>query len=266
MIALALLSCKPSEKARNYSQTITEAQILSQHQIPVYGYRIVQTYPHDTAIFTEGLFLEGADLYESTGHYSHSAWLHTNLSSGKMLSKHVLPSHYFAEGIAILGNHLYQLTYQSHHGFVYNKQTQTIEKTFTYSGEGWGLTTDGQSLIMSNGTATLSFLDPTTFAIKRQIVVHTDDTNMGFINSLAYVKGVIYANIWLTDIIAMISPETGRIMGWIDFTGLRPAETRQNNDSVLNGIAYDESDQTFLVTGKNWPYMYKVKFVSKLKI
>jgi glutamine cyclotransferase len=206
-----------------------------------YTYTIVNTYPHDTNAFTEGLVYSDGFLYESTGLNGDSSLRCVDLTTGNVLQEYTLPTQYFGEGIAIVNNTIMQLTWQSNIGFIYNKTTFTVLGNFTYPTQGWGLTYDGKHLIMSDGTDRLYFLNPITFQQTGQIQVHDGNTPVVNINSLDYINGEVYANIWLTNTIAIINPETGQVKAWIDLTGL-PDENNSNPNAVLNGIALDQQN------------------------
>jgi glutamine cyclotransferase len=226
----------------------------------LYTYAIVNTYPHDTNAFTEGLVYSDGFLYEGTGLNSESSLRRVDLTTGNILQETTLPSQYFGEGITIVNSTIIQLTWQSKIGFVYNKTTFALLRNFTYPTEGWGITFDGEHLIMSDGTDNLYFLDPTTFQRTGQIQVHDGNTSLVNINELEYINGDVYANIWLTNKIAIINPVTGQVKAWIDLTGLPAAVASNSNpDAVLNGIAYDQQNNRLFVTGKDWPNLYQIK-------
>jgi glutamine cyclotransferase len=228
----------------------------------VQGYEIVHTYPHDSRAFTQGLLYVDGHLYESTGLRGQSSIRMLDLNTGRVLQKYDVPSDYFGEGLTDWGSTLVQLTWQAHKGFVYDRFSFALLRTFTYTGEGWGLTHDDKQLIMSDGTPYLRFLDPKTFQETRRIHVTTPSgEEIPDLNELEYVRGEIYANIWHSDRIARISPKTGKLLGWIDLSGLRDASTTSNSDAVLNGIAYDAKDNRLFVTGKLWPKLYEIKVV-----
>jgi len=225
-----------------------------------YTYTIVNIYPHDTNAFTEGLVYSNGFLFESTGLNGESSLRRVDLTTGNILQEITLPSQYFGEGITIVNNTIIQLTWQSQIGFVYDKTTFALLRNFTYPTEGWGLTFDGKHLIMSDGTDNLYFLDPTTFHRTGQIQVHDGNTSIVNINELEYINGDVYANIWLTNKIAIINPDTGQVKAWIDLTGL-PAENNSNPNAVLNGIAYDQQNNRLFITGKDWPNLYQIKLI-----
>lgn len=229
----------------------------------MWGYQIVHTYPHDPRAFTQGLLYVDGHLYESTGLRGESSVRMVDLNTGRVLQKYNLPADYFGEGLTDWGSTLVQLTWQAHKGFVYDRFSFALLRTFTYSGEGWGLTHDDNQLIMSDGTSYLRFLDPKTFQEVRRIHVTTPSgEEIPDLNELEYVGGEIYANIWHSDRIARISPKTGKLLGWIDLNGLRDPSTAGNPDAVLNGIAYDAKDNRLFVTGKLWPRLYEIKLVT----
>ena len=225
------------------------------------GYRIIHTYPHDPQAYTQGLIYENGNLYESTGLYARSSLRMVDLESGRVLQKADVPSQYFAEGLAPWGSTLIQLTWQNHVVFVYDRFSFRLLRTLPYNGEGWGLTQDGKSLILSDGSSTLYFLDPLTLHELRRIVVKDRGAPVTQLNELEYVHGQIYANVWHTDRIARISPATGQVLGWIDLTGLlKPGET-SDPEAVLNGIAYDAAHDRLFVTGKLWPKLFEIRIV-----
>ncbi|MCX6045672.1 MAG: glutaminyl-peptide cyclotransferase [Chloroflexi bacterium] len=242
--------------------TTSPVAAVTLYSYTLYSYTVVKTYPHDPTAFTEGLLFDNGVLYESTG-LNGKSWLRqVNLETGQVLQQIDLPAQYFGEGITIFGDKIYQLTWQSHIGFIYNKTTFKSLKTFTYPTEGWGMTQDGQRLIMSDGTARLTFRNPETFAEIGHIDVHDANGPITQLNELEYVNGKIYANVWMTDWIVIIAPDTGQVTGWIDLKGLLPQADRAGAD-VLNGIAYlPQSDQLF-VTGKQWPKLFEIRLAPK---
>ncbi len=224
-----------------------------------YTYEVVHAYPHDTDAFTEGLVFLNGRLFESTGLNGQSTLREVDLASGKVLRATPLMQEYFGEGLAVLNAKAYQLTWQTHKGFVYDRDTFKLEKDFAYTGEGWGLTTDGKSLIMSDGTSQIRYLDPATFAVQRTFTVTRQGQPVDQVNELEYIKGEIYANVWKTNDVLRIDPQTGHVTGVIDFSGLLPLEDRRYNTDVLNGIAYDAAADRLFVTGKNWDKLFEVK-------
>ena len=226
-------------------------------------FEIVAKHPHDSSAFTQGLVYSDGHLYEGTGKKGESTLRLVDLSTGKVEKIASLDAHYFGEGIAVLDHRIYQLTWQNRIGVVYDEKTFEVEKTFQYTGEGWGLTTDGKNLIMSDGSATIRFLDPKTFAVVRRITARSSHGKVDRLNELEYVKNEIWANIWYEDKIARISPTTGDVLGYLDFAGLHPRSHRHSSEDVMNGIAYDAENDRLFVTGKNWPQLFEIKIGSK---
>lgn len=232
-------------------------------KIPTYTYEVVNTFPHQRNAFTQGLvFLDGA-LLESTGLNGQSSLRRVDLQTGNVLQRAEVPSEYFAEGLAALNGKLYQLTWQNRKGFIYDLHSFKLEGEFTYEGEGWGLTTDGHWLIMSDGTDQIRFLDPATFKENRRITVMANGQPVDRLNELEYVKGEIFANVWGTDFVVRIDPATGHVVGVINFAGLLAPEDRDKDTDVLNGIAYDPATDRLFITGKRWPKLFEVRL--KLK-
>ncbi len=228
----------------------------------MYGYQIQRVYPHDPDAFTQGLqFTDGA-LYEGTGLNGRSSIRKVALDTGTVLRKRDVAEQYFGEGITVWKSELFELTWQSGIAFVYDKTTFEPRRTMTYTGEGWGLTHDGRHLIMSDGSSELRVLDPATFAERRRIRVTAIGVPLKNLNELEFVKGEIFANIWQTDYIARIAPDTGKVTGYIDLRGLLTAAERARTD-VMNGIAYDPDHDRLFVTGKLWPKLFEIKVVKK---
>jgi glutamine cyclotransferase len=229
--------------------------------VTVYSYEIVNTYPHDNGAFTQGLVFEDNFIYEGTGLYGKSSLRKLDLETGRVLQSYELPAQYFGEGITVFQDIIIQLTWKSNTGFVYDRNDFKRLRNFTYATEGWGLTHDGERLIMSDGTSTLHFLDPETFGIIGHIEVFKNDTPIDNLNELEYINGQIYANIWQTDYIAIIAPQSGQVSGWIDLSGLLSSQHYSEPVDVLNGIAYDATNDRLLVTGKLWPRLFEIKLV-----
>jgi len=244
--SIALMAAAPGGQRRGQSRT------------PVSGYRVVHVYPHDPQAFTQGLVYRDGVLYEGTGLNGRSSIRKVKLENGEVLQIQKVDSQYFGEGIAVVNDTIYELTWQSGIGFLYDRATFKRKGTFTYRGEGWGLTYDGQHLIMSDGTAFLRFLDPATQKEVSRIEVKDGTTPVVNLNELEIVKGELFANIWQTERIARISPKTGRVTGWIDLSGLLTPREAQDVD-VLNGIAYDAAGDRLFVTGKLWPKLFEIK-------
>jgi len=228
----------------------------------LYTYKIINKYPHNTEDFTEGLIYEKGVIYESTGQYGRSKMKKYKLGSIEPLKSYNLPMMYFGEGATILQDKIYQLTWKSRVGFIYNKDLELLGN-FNYRTRGWGLTTDGKSLIMSDGTNRLIYINPKTFKEEKIVEVYDKDAPVVNINELEYINGKIYANIFMTDFISIINPESGRLEGWIDLSGLLENENINTPVDVLNGIAYDEASKRFFVTGKYWPYIYELELIKK---
>jgi glutamine cyclotransferase len=226
---------------------------------PSRDYTVVNIYPHDTNAFTEGLFFLNGSLYESTGLYAQSSVRKVELKSGKVLQRLDVPAQYFGEGLAQLNGRLYQLTWREKTVFVYDLDTFRLESQFTNPYEGWGLTTDGKSLIMSDGTDQLRFIDPLTWSVQRTISVSENGVSLANVNELEFVKGGILANVWRTDHVLRIDPATGAVLRDYDLSGLLPATDRQPNTDVLNGIAYDPDGDHLYVTGKLWPKLFEIR-------
>lgn len=228
---------------------------------PVSHYKIVATYPHATSSYTEGLFYLDGLFYEGTGLNGRSAVMAIQPETGQILQKVNLPAQYFGEGIVNWGPNIYEWTWESHICFVYDRFSLRLLKQFTYTGEGWGMTRTHRELITSDGSDTLRFRDPLTFKETHHIVVKDGDRPIEQLNELEYVKGEIYANVWHSDLIARISPRDGHVIGWIDLSGLMPADKRINQESVLNGIAYDAKRDRLFFTGKQWPSLFEIKMM-----
>ena len=223
---------------------------------PVASYEVVRSFPHDPAAYTQGLVFADGILYEGTGLNGQSSLRKVRLENGEVLKLQKLEDQYFGEGIALVGNAVLQLTWRSEIGFVYDKNTFERKRTFTYTGEGWGLAYDGKRLIMSDGSSTLRFIDPTTLKETGRLFVRDGARPVPQLNELEVVKGEIFANVFMTDRIARISPKTGSVTGWIDLTGI--LSPRAGTD-VLNGIAYDAAQDRLFVTGKLWPRLFEIR-------
>jgi glutaminyl-peptide cyclotransferase len=223
--------------------------------------RVVRRLPHDTTAFTQGLLVHDGHLLESTGLAGHSGVREVDPATGRVLRRADLPSEEFGEGIAVLGNRIYQLTWKSHRGFVYDAKTMAPVDSFTYDGEGWGLTTDGALLYLSDGTSLIRVIDPDGYRVVRTIRVTEAEEPVHMLNELEWVKGELWANVYWTGLIARIDPVSGRIMGWIDVRRLLPepeSKRLEASGGVANGIAYDSSTAQLLVTGKYWPFVFQL--------
>ena len=225
------------------------------------GYQVVHSYPHDAQAFTQGLVYLDGHLYESTGIKGQSSLRMEELETGRILAFKDVPSQYFAEGLTNWGSTLIQLTWENHTALVYERSTFKLLRTVSYTGEGWGLTQDGKNLILSDGTARLRFLDPETFREVRQLTVRDRGKPVTQLNELEFIHGQVYANIWHSDRIARIDPATGKVLGWIDLSGLLPASDRSSPEAVLNGIAWDSARERLFVTGKLWPKIFEIRVI-----
>lgn len=227
--------------------------------LPVYDYRVVNVYPHDRQAFTQGLIWYGGFLYEGTGLNGASGLRKVRLETGRVVQQHLLDRQYFGEGITEWGGRMMQLTWKSNLGFIYDRSTLKVRGTFRYPGEGWGFTHDRDRLIMSDGTAALRLMDPRTLRETGRLNVRNGDVPLAALNELEFVRGEIFANVYQTDWIARISPQTGAVTGWIDLRGLLPEADRLIPVDVLNGIAYDAGGKRLFVTGKLWPKLFEIE-------
>jgi glutamine cyclotransferase len=237
------------------------AQAPARQDVAALRVEVVARYPHDPAAFTQGLVLDGTRLFESTGLVGRSSLREVELATGRVLRQRDVPAPYFAEGLALAGETLIQLTWQDGRAFTYARDSFVPGATFEYGGEGWGLCHDGQDLVMSDGSAGLTFRGPSTFRVQRQLTVRLRGAPVGGLNELECVRGDVYANVWTTDRIVRIDAASGAVTATIDASGLLPAAQRAAAD-VLNGIAYDAASDTFLITGKLWPTLFRVKLVA----
>ena len=252
VIVVALsLACTPAPVSSNAAQ---------RKPAPVQSYKVIATFPHDTTSFTQGLvFASDGQLYESTGLNGESTLRRVEISTGQTLQRIDVPKEYFAEGLAMVGDELLQLTWQHHLGFVYDRKTFKQKRTFSYKTEGWGIAYDGtSSLVMSDGSDTLTFLDPKTQALTKTLRVQDAGRAVGNLNELEWIEGEIWANVWMTDRIARISPNTGDVTAWIDLGSLFPPSQRMPPADVMNGIAYDKATRRIFITGKKWPRVYQI--------
>ena len=262
-------TAKPNVNTNTNTKTVSTA-------LPVYGYEIVKAYPHDPKAFTEGLFYYNGFLYESTGEERRSSIRKVELETGKIVQKFDLPPEDFGEGIVLLNGKIYMLTWRQGLGRVFDANDLKLLKEFSYSGEGWGMTTDGTDIFMTDSTHVMRVVDPETFKPKRMLsVMREDGKPLMQINELEYIKGEIWANVWHSEqsnilgkpnYIARIDPATGKLLGWIDLAGISPDDQPKSNDpydpkaeNTLNGIAYDAEKDRIFVTGKNWKKLYEIK-------
>lgn len=264
---LLLLSSCGGTNVPTTVQVSTTTATKASTEPPLYTYEIINTYPHDPTSFTQGLVFDNGVFYESAGlnaaHSGHSSLRKVEVTTGKVLKKIDVPEPYFAEGLALFDGKLFQLTWENQKGFIYDRDTFEKKGEFPYRGEGWGLTHDGKSLIMSDGTHQIRFIDPVTFQEQRRISVMDKLDRIEELNELEYVKGEIFANIWQTDRIVRIDPKDGTILGWIDLRGLLKDEDQRADTDVLNGIAYDPAQDRLYVTGKKWPKLFEIRIKKK---
>ena len=251
VLLVAVLVCSCSEPPESANPDV----------VIVYTYQVVNDYPHDRSAFTQGLVFEDGALYEGTGLRGRSTLRRVELESGEVLQKIELDSQFFGEGVTIWEDTIVQLTWQSNVGFVYDKESFELLQEFDYPTEGWGITHNGEHLIMSDGTPTLYFLDPETLEEVDSIEVTDEGVPVTMLNELEYIQGEIYANVWQTDHIARISPDSGQVVGWIELEGLLSAEYRSQSVDVLNGIAYDAENDRLFVTGKLWPRLFEIELI-----
>jgi glutamine cyclotransferase len=250
----------------SFDAAFTVPAVTGQGVPTTYGYRVVNAYPHDSRAYTQGLVYRDGFLYESTGLNGRSSVRKVRLETGEVVQQHRLDGKYFGEGLTDWDSRLVQLTWQTNVGFVYDLATFKPVRTFTYPGEGWGLTHDGKRLIMSDGepSGELRFLDPSSFKELGRLTVRDQNRPVGNLNELEFVNGEIFANVYQTDRIARIEPSSGRVVGWIDLQGLLPAADRRGVD-VLNGIAYDPARDRLFVTGKLWPRLFEIRLERRLR-
>jgi glutaminyl-peptide cyclotransferase len=253
--ALASLGLASGQSAPGHSRSKT----------PEYTFKVVHVFPHDQGAFTQGLVYHDGFLYESTGLNGRSSLRKVRLETGEVVQRVDLAQEFFGEGIALLKNQIVQLTWRSHVGFVYNASDFQLLRRFSYAGEGWGLATNGTDFFMSDGTAAIRVLDGRTLREKRRLQVRDGSTPVTELNELEFVEGEILANVWQTDRIARISPQTGKVVGWIDLTGLLSSVYKLEQGAVLNGIAYDAVKKRLFVTGKLWPSVFEIQIVPKPK-
>jgi len=241
------------------------SDIVSAKEFALYDYEVINTYPHDPTAFTQGLIFRDGYLYESTGNYGHSSLRKVKLETGVIIKNKNIDDEIFAEGLTSFNQQLVQLSWRAGTAFVYDKGSFNLIKTFSYPGEGWGLTSYNKQLIISDGSSVLRFLDPVTFKETRRLSVSRLGRPVEHLNELEMVKGNIFANVWLTDHLVIISPGTGQVLGVVDLTGLLKKHSPNTRANVLNGIAYDPAGDRLFVTGKYWPKLFEIKLVPHKK-
>lgn len=264
LVTMFFVSC---DKPREAAQAAPE--ISSQHVVPEWKkherltYEIVQEWPHDESAFTQGLLFSQGQWLEGTGGHGSTRLRRVEKATGRVLQEKELQDAYFGEGVTELNGRIYQLTWQNQVGFVYDAKTMAWQKNFSYQGEGWGLTTDGKVLIMSNGSEKLRFLDPQNFRVLREIAVRDQGLTVPNLNELEWVEGEIFANVWMRDEIIRIDPQNGNVLGRIDLRGLSQRQSSRNPNHVLNGIAYDAERKELFVTGKCWSRIYQIRLLKQ---
>ena len=224
-----------------------------------YSYEVIKKWPHDPGAFTQGLVFHHGEFLESTGLNGRSTLRGVDIPSGRILHRKSLSPEFFAEGLTVIGTKAYQLTWKGRKGFIYDVDTFDVQGEFVYDGEGWGLTTDGKSLVLSDGTNRIRFIDPVSFAVTRTIEVTLSGQPVDRLNELEWIKGEIFANVWQTETVVRIDPGAGAVRGVIDFSGILPREERGPETDVMNGIAYDPASDKLYVTGKCWPAVFEVR-------
>jgi len=257
----AAAGCGPTVTSDSGSFPNSKSESLSTAPTPTFTFHIVRTYPHDPNAYTQGLAYDDGRLYEGTGQRGRSSLRLVDLETGEVLQIHHLHERYFGEGIVLYEGRIVQLTWQSNLGFVYEQESFKKLLEFPYTTEGWGITYDGQRLIMSDGSATLYFRDPQNFEETGRITVHDQGRPVYQLNELEFVHGKVYANVWQTDTIAEIDPASGNVTGWIDLSGLLAYMDLSRPIDVLNGIAYDSENDRLFVTGKLWPKLFEIELV-----
>ncbi len=256
LLSLASLQCNSGGASTNAPSSTTPPENAAPAK---FGYQVVNIFSHDPNAFTQGLVFLDGKMIESTGQEGRSSLRNVDLQTGRVLKKVDVPEPFFAEGIALLNNKIYQLTWQHQLGFIYDANSFERLGQFKYTGEGWGLATDGHSLILSDGSNRIRFLDPDSFRVTKTIAVMDGKQPVDQLNELEFVNGEIYANIWHDDRIAAINPQNGHVNAWIDLAGLLQPGDVEDPEAVLNGIAYDQSSGRLFVTGKLWPRLFEIK-------
>ncbi len=245
-------------------QTASTSVFLKSNIAPKkYSYRVIKTFNHDPKAYTQGLFFHNGFLYEGTGQNGSSSLRKVELETGKVIQSNNLEQDYFGEGITLFGDKIYQLTWTSGIGFVYDAETFKRLHTFNYTTQGWGLTTNGNELVMSDGSNTLYFMEPNDFSEVKKVEVFDNYGPQKMLNELEYINGKIWANVYTTNRVVIIDPQSGAVVSEIDFTGILKNSDKTGNEDVLNGIAYDPTSKRIFVTGKNWPKLYQVEIDSK---
>ncbi|HOF28730.1 MAG: glutaminyl-peptide cyclotransferase [Anaerolineaceae bacterium] len=263
VLTVVLLGIGLARIIRSGRQPLAKTPAVPETLRQALSYELLATHPHDSACYTQGLVIDEGVFYESCGLYGKSSLRKVDPADGSVLAEVALDPKYFAEGLVLLDGKLYQLTWQENTGFIYDADTLEHLSSFHYQTQGWGLTTDGSALILSDGTNTLYWLDPGTMQVVRQVRVSYQGQPVEYLNELEFIKGTIFANIYLTDTIAAIDPQDGNVLSLIALSGLRPEQNLSVHGEVLNGIAYDSLNDRLFLTGKNWANLYEVRLVPK---
>jgi glutamine cyclotransferase len=249
-------------KKQNNKYSKNNFVTLSSNIVPkIYSYKVINTYKHDKEAYTQGLLFDNGFLYEATGLKNSSSLRKVNLENGEVIQSYAVPNDIFGEGITLFQNKIIQLSWQDHVGYVYDKQTFKLLQQFNYPTEGWGITTINDTLVMSDGTSTLFYLDPNNFTELKRIEVFDDKGAVSNLNELEYINGEIFANIYTTDRVARIEPSTGKVLAYIDFSKILPESDKFPGIDVLNGIAFDAKNNRIFVTGKRWPKLFEIKIL-----
>ena len=261
LLTLCLTSINSHSSDRALAQNLlTQSSLAAATE---YGYNVVRSFPHDTDIYTQGLEYRDNYLFESGGQYGKSIILKRRLNNNRQKQYTALDGSIFAEGLTLIGDKVYQLSWKSQRGFIYDAQSLAALGEFSYRGEGWGLTNNGRQLIISDGSDQLQFIDPEDFTVSHRIKVSLAGKPVTRLNELEWIDGLIYANIWTSNLIVMIDPNSGKVVGYVNLEGLLPAQLTTARTDVLNGIAYDHQHQRLLVTGKYWPKLYHIELIDK---
>jgi glutamine cyclotransferase len=263
VLTVVLLGIGLARIIRSGRQPLAKTPAVPETLRQALSYELLATHPHDSACYTQGLVIDEGVFYESCGLYGKSSLRKVDPADGSVLAEVALDPKYFAEGLVLLDGKLYQLTWQENTGFIYDADTLEHLSSFHYQTQGWGLTTDGSALILSDGTNTLYWLDPGTMQVVRQVRVSYQGQPVEYLNELEFIKGTIFANIYLTDTIAAIDPQDGNVLSLIALSGLRPEQNLSVHGEVLNGIAYDSLNDRLFLTGNNWANLYEVRLVPK---
>jgi glutamine cyclotransferase len=272
LMALAIsaaIGCSGSANAPSNNRSLSNANTTRPGPLPVYGYEVVKTYPHDPKAFTQGLLFHDGFLYESTGQEGQSSVRKVEIETGKVVQKFDLPGDNFAEGLALQDDQLFQITWRNHIGRVYDIKDFKLIREFSYQGDGWGLASDGTHLFMTDGTHVMRVIDPANFkSVRMMAVMREDGRPLMQMNELEFVKGEIWANVWHSEqpdilgkpnYIARIDPTNGKLLGWINLDGISPEDSKRGEENTLNGIAYDTGGDRIFVTGKNWKKLFEIK-------